>query len=108
MIELYGIVSNIDNAEIITMLSIILLCVAYVAHIWKLAGLTGRRFDTWEWIQVYFFGTIIFLCSVCSFAKLVYPDNADKLLQLLYLEDTLLYITRQYQTLLLKIIRAMI
>ncbi len=108
MIELYGIVANIDNAEIITMLSIILLCVAYVAHIWKLAGLTGRRFNSWEWIQVYFFGTIIFLCSVCSFAKLVLPDNADQLLKLLYLEDILKYITVRYQTLLLKIIRAMI
>ena len=108
MTELYIIVQNQENAEIITMLSIILLCVAYLSHVWKLAGLTGRRFDTWEWIQVYFFGIIIFLCSVCSFAKLVFPDNADKLLQLLYLEDTLLYITKQYQTLLLKIIRAMI
>ncbi|MBR4571132.1 MAG: hypothetical protein IKO19_10790 [Candidatus Riflebacteria bacterium] len=108
MVELYGIVANTDNAEIITMLSIILLCVAYVAHIWKLAGLTGRRFDTWEWIQVYFFGTIIFLCSVCSFAKLVLPDNADQLLKLLYLDDILKYITVRYQTLLLKIIRAMI
>lgn len=108
MMELWNIVANIDNAQIITMLSIILLCVAYVSHIWKLAGLTGRRFDTWEWIQVYFFGIIIFLCSVCSFAKLVFPENADNLLELLYLKDTLLYITKQYQTLLLKIIRTMI
>ena len=108
MMELWNIVANIDNAQIITMLSIILLCVAYVSHIWRLAGLTGRRFDTWEWIQVYFFGIIIFLCSVCSFAKLVFPENADNLLELLYLKDTLLYITKQYQTLLLKIIRTMI
>ena len=107
MMELWNIVANIDNAQIITMLSIILLCVAYVSHIWKLAGLTGRRFDTWEWIQVYFFGIIIFLCSVCSFAKLVFPENADNLLELLYLKDTLLYITKQYQTLLLKIIHIM-
>ena len=107
MTELYIIVQNQENAEIITMLSIIILCVAYLAHVWKLAGLTGRRFSTWEWMQVYFFGIIIFLCSVCSFAKLVFPENAEKLLQLLYLEDTLLYITKQYQTLLLKIIHSM-
>ena len=107
MIELYGIVANIDNAEIITMLSIIILCVAYLAHIWKLAGLTGRRFSTWEWMQVYFFGTIIFLCSVCSFAKLVFPENAEKLLQLLYLEDTLNFLTKKYQSILLAIINSM-
>lgn len=107
MTELYIIVANYENAEIITMLSIIILCVAYLAHIWKLAGLTGRRFSTWEWIQVYFFGIIIFLCSVCSFAKLVFPENAEKLLQLLYLEDTLKFLTKKYQGLLLAIINSL-
>lgn len=103
---LYGIVSDPDNAQIITMLGIILLGIAYIAHIWKLAGLTGRRFSTWEWIQVYFFGIIVFLCGAISFAKLAFPQNAQKLLELLYLKDILEYLTKKVQTLLLTIIKS--
>lgn len=108
MLELYGIVANIDNAELITMLCIILLGIAYIAHIWKLAGLTGRRFTTWEWIQVYFFGTLVFLCGLTSFAKLLFPENAQKLLELLCLDGVLTYLAKHLQTLLLSIIKTML
>lgn len=108
MIELYGQIANVENAMLLTMIGIILLCVAYVAHIWKLAGITGRHFTTWEWIQVYFFGFITFILSVCSFAKLMFPERADNLLQILHMYGLLLYLTKYFQAFLLAIIRRLI
>lgn len=108
MVELYGIVADIDNAEILTMISIILVCVFFLVRVWKIAGLTGRRFTSWEWFQIYTFSITIFICGVVTFAKLLYPDNADKLLSLLHLDGVLLVLARTFQTVLLKIIRALI
>lgn len=108
MVELYGIVADIDNAEILTMISIILICVFFLYRVWKIAGLTGRRFTSWEWFQVYTFSITIFICGVVTFAKLLYPSNADQLLALLHLDGVLLLLAKTLQTVLLKIIRAMI
>ena len=107
MVTLYGIVNDIDNAMIITLLSIALVCVAFLMRIWKIAGLTGRKFNTWEWFHIYLFSIIIFICGVVSFAKLLYPENADKLLELLHLDRLMEFLTRGYQSILLKIIRAL-
>ncbi len=108
MVTLYGIVSDIDNAMIITLFSIALVCVALLMRIWKIAGLTGRKFSTWEWFHVYLFSIIIFICGVVSFAKFLYPDNADRLLELLHIDRLMMFLTRGYQSILLKIIRILI
>ena len=108
MITLYGIIAVRENAEILTMLSISLLCIVYIYHLWRISGLTGKRFTTWEWVKIYFFSIIIFLCGSCSFAKMFFPDNADALLDLLHLSGILEAFTIPYQTLLLKIIRLLI
>ena len=108
MVTLYTIVSDFDNAMIITLFSIALVCVALLMRIWKLAGLTGKKFSSWEWFHIYLFSIIIFICGVVSFAKFLYPENADKLLELLHLDRFLEFITRGYQSILLKIIRAFI
>lgn len=108
MLELYGIVANIDNAEIITLLGIILFCALCMAHLWKIAGLTGRRFTTVEWIRIYFYSILIFLSGVVTFAKLFFPENAEKLLEILHLNRLLQYIATKVQILLLSIIRLML
>ena len=104
MVTLYGIVSDIDNAMIITLLSIALVCVVFLMRIWKIAGLTGRRFTTWEWFHIYLFSIIIFICGVVSFAKFLYPENADKLLNLLHIDGLIMFLTRGYQAILIKLI----
>ena len=108
MVTLYGIVSDIDNAVIITLITLALFCVFFLVRIWDIAGITGRKFSTWEWIQIYFFSIIIFICGVVSFAKFLYPENADKLLEILYLDRAIMFLTRGYQSFLLTIIRALI
>lgn len=105
MITLYGIIADRDNAQIITMLSIALLCFVYIVHLWKISGLTGKKFSTWEWAKIYVLGIIIFLSCVCSFAKVFFPDNADRLMSLLYISSFIDNVTRPYQTLLLKMVR---
>ena len=107
MTQLYGIVADLDNAEIITMLTIGLICFGYIAHLWKIAGLTGRRFSSWEWFKVYVLGIMIFLCCSCSFAKVFFPDSAERLLDLLHFSSPLESLARPYQKILLRIIRAM-
>ncbi len=107
MVTLYGIVSDIDYAVIITLITLALFCVVFLVRIWDIAGITGRKFSTWEWIQIYFFSIVIFICGVVSFAKFLYPDNADKLLEILYLDKAVMFLTRGYQSFLLTLIRAM-
>lgn len=108
MLTLYGIVADLDNAEIITMLSFVILSVAYLYNMYKNVGLIGRRFSTWEWIQIYALGFLIFLSLSFSFAKLVFPENADKLMSVLGLDGILNFLTVKYQSILLAIIRTMI
>lgn len=108
MITLYGIIAVRENAQILMMLSVALLCFGYIYHLWRISGLTGRRFSTWEWSHIYILGIIVFLCCACSFAKVFFPDNADRLMSLLYINGLLDDLTIPYQTLLLKIIRLFI
>jgi hypothetical protein len=108
MLELYGIVNDYDNAMIITLITIALICIALLVRIWKIAGLTGRKFSTWEWCHIYFFSIVIFFCGILTFAKFLYSENADKLLELIYLDRVMYFITKGYQEILLRIIRALL
>lgn len=108
MSQLYGIISNYDNAELITVLTIVIFSVAYLIHLWKNVGLLGRRFTTWEWCLVYFFGGVAFIGMAYSFAKLVFPERADSLMALLHADVLLRNLTVKYRDLLLSIIRLFI
>ncbi len=107
MSELYSIVANPENGEIFTLLLIILLSFSYASFVWGNAKRLGNDLTTFQWGQVYTLGLVIFICGVTIFGKFIFPENAEALLALLRLEGILRYLTVNFQTIALAIIRAL-
>jgi hypothetical protein len=107
MFELYSIVANPENSEIFTLLLIVLLCFSYMSFVWGNAKRLGNDLTTFQWGQVYGFGLVLFICAASAFGKLFFPANAEALLSMLRLDGILRYLTVQFQTVALAIIRAL-
>ena len=105
MSSLFTFVASYQNAEYLTIITIGLAILAYLSFIWGNANRLNVRLTLFQWTQIYVLGTMLFLCSVILLGKLIVPDNADSLLDLLHLNGFLHKATLQYQQVLLAILR---
>lgn len=105
---LYSLIADPEWAEILTLVTISLLCLAYASFVWGNAKQQNKRLSTGEWTMVYGLGMISFLSGILVFGKFVVPQNVDSLLETLRLDQALKYITQKFQAILISIIRPMI
>ncbi len=94
---LYALVTNRGDAEILTMILIIMCSFAYLSFIWGTAKKLGNDMTNFEWLQVYFLGTTMFICGTAILGKMVSPSNADAILGFLGLDYVLSYLTNIFQ-----------
>lgn len=97
MSVLYALVSNQADAEILTMILIIICSFAYLSFIWGTAKKLGTDMTNFEWLQVYFLGTTMFICGTSILGKMVAPSSADAILGFLGLDNVLTYLTKIFQ-----------
>lgn len=107
MVELYNILANPENGEIFTLITVALLCFAYLSFVWGNNQRLGNDLTTFEWGQIYILGIIVFLCGVTVFGKFIFPENIDLFLGMFGLDSALNYLTVRFQAIVLGILRAM-
>lgn len=107
MNDLYRFVSDNGIAEILTLITFGLICLGYLSFIWSNSKRLNIRLSTFDWAQIYFFGLLVFLTAVILLGKLIVPNNADDLLELIGLEKVLRYATLRFQWFWQNIIRMM-
>jgi hypothetical protein len=103
--EIYRLVADPEWGEILTIVTIGLLCMSYMSFTWSNAKRLNKRISDFQWAQIYFMGLILFISGSILLGKLIVPANADKLLEILYLDGTLKYLTSKFQSFLLPILR---
>ena len=108
MNSLYILVSDYEIAEILTIISFGLLCLAWLSFIYGNAKKLNKRLTSFQWAQTYILGVICFLAGVILLGKLIVPKNADGLLELLHIDRLLNVMTLKFQQLLLSLIRPLI
>lgn len=107
MSELYTVLADPENAEIFTLIAIILLSFAYLSFLWGNANRLGNEFSTFQWGIVYTLGAIIFGCCVIILGKFVFPQNIDYIMGLFGISTVLHYITVRCQEVVLAMLRAL-
>ncbi|NCB38728.1 MAG: hypothetical protein EOM80_08160 [Erysipelotrichia bacterium] len=107
MHELYAIIADPENGEILTLLAIGLLSFFYLSFIWGNGKRLNNELTTFEWGQIYAFGLVVFLCLVIIFGKFFFAQNVDALLDLLGAGPILGYFTVRFQMIILAILRSM-
>jgi hypothetical protein len=60
-----------------------------------------------EWLQVYFLGTTMFVCGTTILGKMVSPSNADAVLGFFGLDGVLSYMTNVFQIFAMAALRAL-
>jgi hypothetical protein len=105
MHELYKLISDPGTGEILTLITIGLICLGYLSFIWGNSKKLNIRLTSLDWAQIYTFGLIVFVTGVILLGKLIVPTNADDLLQMLHIYEPLRYLTTRYQTFLLSLLR---
>ncbi len=107
MHNLYRLISDQGMAEILTLISFGLVCLAYLSFVWGNSKKLNTELTTYDWAQIYFFGLLVFLTGTVLLGKLIVPDNADNLLQMLKLYEPLRYATLRFQIFFQSILRMM-
>ncbi len=107
MLWLYKLVSDPEWAEILTIMFFGMVCLSYLSFVWGNAKKTNKRLSTFQWGQIYFLAIMVFLSTILIFGKFIVPENSDKLLGMLHVDDLLRKATIQFQKLLLPIIRSL-
>lgn len=108
MHQLYSLIADPEWAEIITLLTVGLLALAWLSFIWGNSKRLNTRLSGFDWASIYALGLLVFLCGVILLGKFIVPQNAKSLLETMRLDKVLSYITIRYQMLLLSILRPLL
>ncbi len=107
MMTLYSIVATPDYAELLTLTMVILVCIGYISILRGNSQRLGKDLSGTETVLVYILGTLTFVSGTTIFGKLFFQENAESLLNLLYLKEPLNSLTRHFQIFVLTVLRAM-
>jgi hypothetical protein len=105
---IYSLVADPEWAEILTLLFIGLVSLAWLSFIWGNAKRQNQRLTTFDWGGIYVLGFLAFFCGGIILGKFIVPKNADSLLEILGIDYVLEFVTRHFQAFLLAIIRPMV
>lgn len=108
MQSLYSLIADPEWAEILTLLTLGGLALAWLSFIWGNSKKQNTRLSNFDWGLIYFLGVITFLCGVIVLGKFIVPANASSLLETLRLDGIIRYLTIKLQTLLLGILRPLL
>ncbi len=107
MMTLYSIIAAPDYAELLTLIMVILICAGYVSFVLSNAKKLDKDLTGFETVLVYTLGILAFVSGGTVFGKLFFPDNAESLLELLYLKEPLKSLTQTVQIILLTALKSM-
>lgn len=107
MAVLYSIIAAQEYAEILTLIMVILVGLAYIWFVWSTAKKLGNDLTSFELGQVIFLGTIVFLSGTTILGKIISPHNADAMLDVLGLDTVLYYLTTRFQIICLALLRGL-
>lgn len=105
MAELYRAFADVSNAQIFALLVIGLVFLGMLSWVWSTSKTAGVEVTHGQWAQIYIFGLGVFLCGVLIFGLLVTPNNAENLINILYLDRPLAIVTKEIQRVVLYLIR---
>ena len=107
MYELFGIFSSVENAQMITLLVLGVLGLIWSGFVWENAKSMHKHVTMPQWIQIYGSAGVTLFCGMILLGMFIAPENADALLDLLYLRDPLLWITHHIQSVVLWMLRVL-
>lgn len=105
MHELYRLISDPWIGELLTIITMGLLCLGYLSFVWGNSQRLNTQPSTLSWAQIYFFGLMVFLLGATLLGKLIVPRNTDELLNMVGLNDLLHYVTVRFQMFMQSLLR---
>ncbi|MFZ5950226.1 MAG: hypothetical protein ACOYXC_05955 [Candidatus Rifleibacteriota bacterium] len=108
MNSLYALIADPEWAEILTLLTVGGIALAWLSFIWGNAKQQNIRLTTFDWGCIYALGFVTFMCGVIILGNFIVPANAKSLLETLHLDGILRYLTVRFQTLLLSLLRPLL
>jgi len=107
MMTLYSIIASPENAELLTLIMVVLICAGYISFVLSNAKKLDKDLSSFETVLVYTLGILAFVSGATVFGKLFFPANAESLLELLYLKEPLKSLTQSFQLILLTALKSM-
>jgi len=101
MNDLYRFCSDAGNAQYITLLLLGFFFVCWASWVYTNAKQTNLPLTTLEWWQIYGSGTLALLCGSLFMGFVMVPENAEKLVEILYVKEPLDWLTMQVRSVLM-------